>query len=664
MARGTTRQLRPRGVRGSLLALICLLCLGAALAPAMASAATERGNLEGVVPHDGSPLSGIEVRLAGPEELSTLTDVAGEYSFTGILEGEYTVYFKGAPYAETSVAEVAVAENQTTVADAELAEAGTLAGTVVDSVTLDGIEGVEVCASPEGSGSGGCAATDDHGEYELDLAEGEYEVEISHAGYATQTLRNVEVEEGETNAIDFSLERNGEIEGLLEDSAGAPIAHTMVCVNGSNGDYFNTCVFTDENGEYATGEVPPYEYEVEFTGLVCDTGAGCATEECELMNSCTRPYVPLIFEDGVIFNNGEATLVPVAPGEVVSGVDGELASGGKIEGKVTLAGLAGAPLAGIKVSAFPATANARSEQAVTDASGEYTIEGLTEAEFLVRFEEVCEEPEGNVVPECPRAYATQWYAGVSEEEDATPIPVAAATTQSEIDAAMVEVAPTTPAFAANPSLSGGTAVGSTLTCSPGAWTHNPTSLSYAWQRNGAAIAGQAGDAYVVTSSDEGASLTCAVTIANSAGSVSATSNAVAIPAATSTGTTTTTTSTGSGSTTTSTPTAKPATGPSTATAKGSTVTLTLKCSGEVACKGSLKLVYEEKTTKNGKTTVKKITIGSLNSFSVPAGKSKAIKVKLTSKGKSLLAEAGKKGLKVKLTGSGVKARSLTLKSAS
>ena len=60
--------------------------------------------------------------------------------------------------------------------------------------------------------------------------------------------------------------------------------------------------------------------------------------------------------------------------------------------------------------------------------------------------------------------------------------------------------------------------------------------------------------------------------------------------------------------------------------------------------------------------MKKITVGSA-SFQVPAGKSKAIKVKLTKQGKSLLAEAGKGGLKVKLTGSGVKSRTLTLKAS-
>jgi hypothetical protein len=581
LAAGTTRLSRPRGAVGSLLALICLLCLGAAFAPAMASAAGGEGALE---------------------------------------------------------------------------------GTVVDSVTTAPLEGVEVCATQEGGSGGGCMSTTSAGQFRLELPEGEYEVELTFAGYATKYLFHVEVLEGQTTFENVSLEEVGGIEGVVTNSQGGGITETLVCLDGTGGLYFGGCQFTDPIGEYFFEEIPPGEYEVEFTGLQCEEG-GCEVEECEQLEGCARPFVPQVYDNVPIFHIGESTLIPVAAGETVEGIDAELLPGGKIEGRVTLA-RTGAPLAGIKVSASPVRVNARNQSATTDANGEYTIEGLAEIEFFVRFEEECEEPEGTEPPECPRTYFTQWYGDVAEEETSTPVEVSAAAPRTGIDAAMVEInPPQAPAFTAGPTLGGTAAVGSTLTCSPGTWTNDPTSVTYAWQRGGAAIAGQAGGTYLVTSTDQGASLTCVVTIANEAGSVSATSNAITIPVPIGGTGSGTTTSTGSGSTKTSTPKAKPATGPSTATAKGGTVTLTLKCGGEVACKGSLKLVYEEKTKKNGKTTVKKITVGSA-SFQVAAGKSKATKVKLTGQGKALLAEAGKKGLKVKLGGSGIKARTLTLKASS
>jgi hypothetical protein len=91
---------------------------------------------------------------------------------------------------------------------------------------------------------------------------------------------------------------------------------------------------------------------------------------------------------------------------------------------------------------------------------------------------------------------------------------------------------TKPGATAAPVASGGTAVGSTLTCAPGTWTGEPTpTLSYAWQREGVAISGAESATYVTTTADEGKSITCVVTGTNEAGSATATSNAIAVATA-------------------------------------------------------------------------------------------------------------------------------------
>ena len=386
MAAGTTRRRRPHGgVSRSLFALIALLCC-AALAPSIAAAA-EPGGIAGTVTHASVPVAGVEVCVAGPEEPPcTTTGVTGEYSFGGLEAGTYRVVFGRTGYVTRTLEGIVVAESETATANAALEETGIFDGNVFDSNTLVGLAGAEACATQEGGGPGqGCATTDGSGEFEVELPPGHYEVTFSHPGYLTQSFGEVEITEGGGSDTDVDLEENGAIEGTVTDSGGDPIPDSLVCVNGTNGAYFNSCAFTDAEGEYAFGEIPPYEYEVEFTGQVCDSGSGCEVEECVMGETCTRPYVPVIYEEGVILNNSEATIVQVAPGETVEGIDEELVAGGKIEGTVTLAGLADAPLAGIEVSAGPESINARSESATTNAAGEYTIEGLAEGAFLVRF---------------------------------------------------------------------------------------------------------------------------------------------------------------------------------------------------------------------------------------------------------------------------------------
>jgi hypothetical protein len=80
-----------------------------------------------------------------------------------------------------------------------------------------------------------------------------------------------------------------------------------------------------------------------------------------------------------------------------------------------------------------------------------------------------------------------------------------------------------------PSISGTAAPGETLHCAPGSWTGSPT-FSYQWNRNGTAIQGATGSAYVVETLDEGNLLTCTVTAADGAGdSTSVTSRAIHVP---------------------------------------------------------------------------------------------------------------------------------------
>lgn len=67
--------------------------------------------------------------------------------------------------------------------------------------------------------------------------------------------------------------------------------------------------------------------------------------------------------------------------------------------------------------------------------------------------------------------------------------------------------------APTPTITGTTAVGYTLTASPGTWAPAPDSLGYQWYRAGVAISGATTSAYKLTSLDQGKAITVRVTAA-------------------------------------------------------------------------------------------------------------------------------------------------------
>ena len=80
-----------------------------------------------------------------------------------------------------------------------------------------------------------------------------------------------------------------------------------------------------------------------------------------------------------------------------------------------------------------------------------------------------------------------------------------------------------PANTARPTISGTPLVGRSLSCAPGRWANNPTSLTYRWNRNGTAIIGATSRTYTLAAADGARTLTCTVTASNGGGSRSATS---------------------------------------------------------------------------------------------------------------------------------------------
>jgi hypothetical protein len=185
----------------------------------------------------------------------------------------------------------------------------------------------------------------------------------------------------------------------------------------------------------------------------------------------------------------------------------------------------------------------------------------------------------------------------------------------DIGAVQVQAA----AAVGTPSLTGPALVGDTLTCSAAnAFTGEGVSYSYAWLRDGTAVAGQTGTTYVLQAADSGATVTCSVTATGIAGPPVTASASVTVPRPA-------TLATAAG---------VPKLVGSKLLDSGGRTEIKLRCPAATSgCVGKLKLTFAMRTAKR-KTTNLELASGS---FRLIAGKSKTVTLKLSGRVAGLLA---------------------------
>jgi len=157
----------------------------------------------------------------------------------------------------------------------------------------------------------------------------------------------------------------GSISGTVTDAVThEPIEGLEVCAYPSAEEEVELwfCEDTDSNGEYTIADLEPDEYGVEFWG---------------------RPlnYIPQYFDGQTSWWERDPVLVETDP---VTGIDAEMTEGGGIEGEVDRAA-GGAPVDGVWVCAWSIFGEEFGGCAVTDASGEYALQGMPEDEYEIEF---------------------------------------------------------------------------------------------------------------------------------------------------------------------------------------------------------------------------------------------------------------------------------------
>ncbi len=382
------------------------------------------------------------------ESQCALTDAEGRYRIVGLAGAEYRVrlepeYPNGdLDYLTQYYPDVEIPSEGTTFpvtdgatvsgVDAAMHLGGSIAGRVVNEGAQP-IQGVTVCAYPvlgpesfsfciENS-----ATTAADGTYRIrGVPSGEYKVRFyGDASYLPQFFPDrptrgagsaVTVSGTATTAgVDATLHTGGTITGTLLEAGGEPIPYASICAHRVGTGEVN-CAQAKPDGEYSILTLATGEYEVEFANQ---------------NNSTDSPFVTTWYGGGT--DRAAATRLHVTAGAVVSGIDGEVARGGTISGKVTDA-VSGEPASGIWVCAY-SDGEVVGRCDTTHAAGEYTIVGLPAGSYAVHFKSAGGGFEQDFLVGNPN-YTEQFDGGVADEADATLVSAGPGIAKTGVDAAM------------------------------------------------------------------------------------------------------------------------------------------------------------------------------------------------------------------------------------
>ena len=234
----------------------------------------EHHTFMGSVTVENVGIPGVTVTLSGISNATTATDASGQYAFTGLRQGNYSVEISGFDddaigFSSTSSAvAVGVGESKIVSFDGTYLRTAGIQGQVsIEGVGLAGVN-VSLAGGPDGADMS--TTTDAAGLYSFaKLRAGDYAVGIS--GYDTDdysfetTSQNVTVALGETATVPFDgvLLRTSGIAGRVS-VGGMGIADVTVTVSADGMD--DVTAMTDATGQYAVSALAAGEYTVTISG--------------------------------------------------------------------------------------------------------------------------------------------------------------------------------------------------------------------------------------------------------------------------------------------------------------------------------------------------------------------------------------------------------------
>jgi len=230
------------------------------------------------------------------------------------------------------------------------------------------------------------------------------------------------------------------ISGVVTSSESKePIAGIDVCAQETVPTSVAHCTTTNAKGEYEVAELTEGQYAVKFS-------------------------VPA--DSALNYLTAEAAPVPVVEGVVSTGIDAALLPGGTISGTVSSAATK-ATVSQVRVCAREVTAEVE-RCAMNAGDGTYVVSALPTGSYRLHFEPF----------EAESKYAPQFYKDAASEAAAEAVAVTAGSGTTGIDAVLQGV----PVALLKPAIVGHAVEGQTLTFLAGTWTNAPTSLIDEWGR--------------------------------------------------------------------------------------------------------------------------------------------------------------------------------------
>jgi hypothetical protein len=282
-------------LRGGTWFLVALtVCVGwAAAAPALVAAATVSGAVGDQSTHTG--IAGVDACFRPePETFETRcdeTDSAGHYEVADLPEGKYVIRFSADRNNLKYVSEyyddasnylemdLFTLNSANATIDAELAQGGSIAGTLTDEESGLPVAGVRACALDSQGFWPRCVDSDANGVYQLNgIPSGVYSVEYeggNRVNYLHEFYEDAATWAAATDVtvaspavtphIDAELVHGAELLGHVTDPVtGAPSRGVFVCANEQDPGEYQGCDTTDEEGNYAIRSLPAGTYLVAF----------------------------------------------------------------------------------------------------------------------------------------------------------------------------------------------------------------------------------------------------------------------------------------------------------------------------------------------------------------------------------------------------------------
>ena len=317
-------------------------------------------SIMGTVTVENEGLSGITVKISGTGDSETLTDGNGQYAFTGLRAGNYTIEISG--FDDEDVAFGSTASSATLAAGESkvVSFEGTYLRTsgILGQVTADDQPQELVTVSLQGRGENRSMTTNSAGQYSFDeLRSGDYAIGIS--GYNADemsfdvTSKTVTVAYGETATLPFegTLLRTAGIMGTVTVEGVGPIEDVTVTIQGQGE---NKSMPTNSAGEYSFNRLHAGDYSVTISGF----------DDDEYGFDVTTATVTVALQDT----------------ETVA-FDGIMLRTAGISGEVTV-GDDDAPLSGVTVTV---SGGPRDEEhsATTHSDGTYLVENLHAGDYSV-----------------------------------------------------------------------------------------------------------------------------------------------------------------------------------------------------------------------------------------------------------------------------------------